>query len=231
MACGLFGKLPSKRDFIAVNVPREFLSIWEVWLQGGVSASKIALGAQWLPAYLSAPLWRFWLGADICGMPVTGVFMSSVDGVGRHFPLTVFACADTSDAFLLPSDEGAGAWYESAEDFLLGMLEPGAAYDASLAALEALPLPARRPAPAADATVVRLFGASVVRSADVAEIVRGVEQLEAEGQRCQHLRQSVWWTIGGQDFAPAMVLAQGLPDPHILGAMLNGTFQAPETEA
>ncbi len=29
MACGVFGKLPSKRDFIAVNAPRRFLTAWE----------------------------------------------------------------------------------------------------------------------------------------------------------------------------------------------------------
>ena len=53
MPCGLYGKLPVKRDFVAVNTPRDFLLLWEEWLQGGVSASKISLGHDWLRAYLA----------------------------------------------------------------------------------------------------------------------------------------------------------------------------------
>ena len=48
----------------------------------------------WQQAYLTAPIWRFWLGADICGVTVIGALMSSLDGVGRYYPLTVFAVAD-----------------------------------------------------------------------------------------------------------------------------------------
>ena len=63
-------------------------------MQGCVSASRNSLGNSWLQAYLTAPIWRFWLGADICGATVVGALMSSLDGVGRYYPLTLFACAD-----------------------------------------------------------------------------------------------------------------------------------------
>ena len=94
MPRSLYGKLPTKRDFIAAGVPREFLAVWEPWLQGSVSASRVTLGDRWQAAFLTAPIWRFWLGSDLCGVDVIGAFMPSLDGVGRYFPLTLIACAD-----------------------------------------------------------------------------------------------------------------------------------------
>src|SRR5215468_7355014 len=79
MQCSLYGKVPAKRDFIAIGAPREFLNAWEPWLQGAISASRTALGERWQPAFLTAPIWRFWLGADICGRSVIGAFMSWFD--------------------------------------------------------------------------------------------------------------------------------------------------------
>src|SRR5262249_28369685 len=98
MRCSLFGKLAAKRDFIAVAAPRAFLDAWEPWMQSSVSASQHSLGRAWHGAFLAAPIWRFWLGADICGTTVLGAFMSSLDGMGRYYPLTLFACADPGAA-------------------------------------------------------------------------------------------------------------------------------------
>src|SRR5262249_60294360 len=94
MQCSLYGKVPAKRDFIAIGAPREFLNAWEPWLQGAISASRTALGERWQPAFLTAPIWRFWLGADICGRGVIGAFMSSLDRGGPHFSLTRVSFAD-----------------------------------------------------------------------------------------------------------------------------------------
>ena len=66
MQCSLFGKLPARRDFIAIGAPREFLNAWEPWLQSAISSSRQELGKDWQAAFLAAPIWRFWLGADIC---------------------------------------------------------------------------------------------------------------------------------------------------------------------
>ena len=90
MSAGLFGKLPAKRDFIGMNASRRFLEAWEPWLQAGVAMSKQMLGDAWIETYNRAPIWRYWLGADICGEAMIGAFMPSVDGVGRSFPLAIF---------------------------------------------------------------------------------------------------------------------------------------------
>jgi type VI secretion system protein ImpM len=225
----MFGKLPAKRDFIAVNTPREFLTAWEQWMQGGVAASKIALGTGWLPAFLSAPLWRFWLGAGLTGMPVAGAFMPSVDGVGRHFPLTVFDCGDAKDQFLPPADQANANWYDTLETYLLSALEPESDYSTLLAALDLLPLAGRIPASEPNPDFIAFFSARIGRAADVAAIGETFLALEAERDRVRLDRTSFWWTIGGEGFEPAAIVADGLPDPHILTSMLTGRFEARAT--
>jgi type VI secretion system protein ImpM len=71
-------------------------------------ASRSALGAAWRPAWLEAPVWRFALAPGICGPDAAiGLWMPSVDRIGRYFPLTIAAVAlhgDIRDAMR----EGAG---------------------------------------------------------------------------------------------------------------------------
>ena len=66
-------KIGAKRDFIAIATPRSFLEAWEPWVQAALSASRHQLGPGWQQAFLTAPVWRFWLGAAICGTTVAGV--------------------------------------------------------------------------------------------------------------------------------------------------------------
>src|SRR5262250_1042582 len=138
MQCSLYGKVPAKRDFIAIGAPRDFLNAWEPWLQGSISASRTALAENWQSAFLTAPIWRFWLGADVCGRSVIGAFMSSLDGVGRYFPLTLFACADDNSAIPPPELGSQDEWFNAAEALLMSTLDHGANFEDMTAALGAL---------------------------------------------------------------------------------------------
>ena len=146
MRCGLFGKLPAKRDFIAVVAPRALLDKWEPWMQSSISASRDDLDKDWQQAFLTAPIWRFWLGADICGTTVTGAFMSSLDGVGRYYPLTIFACADAGSPIPPPDIDAQDEWFTVSEQFLLSTLEKETAFETITAALERLAPPVCQPA-------------------------------------------------------------------------------------
>src|SRR5215467_1415256 len=136
MRCSLFGKLPVKRDFIAVFAPRNLLDAWEPWMQSSISASRELLKENWQAAYLSAPIWRFWLGSEICGSTVIGALMSSLDGVGRYYPLTVFAVADKDTPIPPPDIDPQDAWFAKTEEFLLSTLDRDLSYDATMAALD-----------------------------------------------------------------------------------------------
>jgi type VI secretion system protein ImpM len=144
MQCSLYGKVPAKRDFIAMGAPREFLNAWEPWLQAAISASRTTLGNEWQPAFLTAPIWRFWLGADICGRSVIGAFMSSLDGVGRYFPLTLFACADNGAAIPPPEYGAQDGWFDTVENFLMSTLDQDAQFETMTAQLGALPPPSQQ---------------------------------------------------------------------------------------
>lgn len=229
MPCGLFGKLPAKRDFIAVNTPREFLAPWEEWLQGGMTGARLNLEAQWLPAFLKAPLWRFWLGPDICGIPVTGAFMASADGVGRHFPLTVFSYGDAGERFLGPLDAGMQGWCHEMEEFLLDALEQDLDFDVYRGRLALLPLAPREPTPAADADFAALLGSHVLPVDEDDTVASAFERLLREEARRRHGATSYWWTVGGVGYPPVAMAAQGWPDRNLLGSMLSRNFSAAST--
>ena len=224
MQCSLYGKVPAKRDFIAIGAPREFLNAWEPWLQGAISASRTDLGEKWQSAFLTAPIWRFWLGADICGRSVIGAFMSSLDGVGRYFPLTLFACADDTAAIPPPEFGSQDDWFNAVEALLMSTLDHDAKFEEMTAELGALPPPFQElpkassedtgcPSNGPHAMPVRgqsfseLFGS--IRLRDHAKIYAG---------------STFWWTIGGEGIAPVALSGKGMPDPFLFSAMLTGEF-------
>ncbi|WP_342362969.1 type VI secretion system-associated protein TagF [Terrarubrum flagellatum] len=215
-----------KRDFISVDIPREFLQVWEAWLQGGVAASRIVLGTGWRDIFLRAPIWRFWLGPEICGMPVMGSFMASVDGVGRFFPLTAIAYGEKGDAFEPPLADMQEAWFGDVESFLLSALEEGASYDACLETLRALPVPARIPRPAADSAIKEARRALIAEATSVEAVGDAFKTLLAERDRRMYSAASFWWTIGGEEFPPTTLFSEGLPDPNIVTSLLSGQFEA-----
>lgn len=118
-AVGICGKLPARGDFVALGLPRHFVEPWHDWLQRALGESRDLLGATWLAAWLEAPVWRFALPPGLCGPdPAIGLWMPSVDRVGRHFPLTLAAVSpggqlspllEAGAAFLVAAEAGGRA--------------------------------------------------------------------------------------------------------------------------
>jgi type VI secretion system protein ImpM len=212
-----------KRDFISVATPPAFLDLWEPWLQGGITASRLALGAQWQDVFLRAPIWRFWLGHQLCGLPAIGSVMPSVDAVGRFFPLTAFACGEAGSGFASPRHDRQEAWFEATEALLLGALDEDSLYDDLLEAVRKLPAPhaavaAERPAPR-DLLAARLVTAEAPDALDGA-----FSDLVADSERRAEADGCFFWTIGGEGFPPAALFSKGLPDRNILTTFLSGEF-------
>nr|WP_249158713.1 type VI secretion system-associated protein TagF [Bradyrhizobium tropiciagri] len=221
MRCGLFGKIGAKRDFIAIATPRSFLEVWEPWVQAGISASRHQLGASWQEAFLTAPVWRFWLGGAICGTTVAGAIMSSLDGVGRYYPLTLHAVMDRDAGLPPPNIDPQDAWFEQVETFLLSTLDRAATFEQISDALDRLALPRLR-APGSD-------GPSIVSLGDAASAMVSTADGFAEsfGSLCVanpqiHAAASFWWTAGGEGFSPLALCCRGLPDPFHYSMLLTG---------
>jgi type VI secretion system protein ImpM len=112
---GYFGKLPSRGDFISGGLPPAVTDSWDRNFSRPMAASAEKLGDRWLEVWLDAPVWRFALPGGICGpFPLLGLWMPSVDKVGRYFPLMLAAtCSNT------PPEQMARhgtAWLDAAED-------------------------------------------------------------------------------------------------------------------
>lgn len=226
MRCGLFGKLPVKRDFIAEAVPRGFLQPYETWLQGAMGASRQTLGSRWQDIYLQAPLWRFWLGASHCGSTVIGAFMPSIDGVGRYFPLTVMAMAEEGMVVPPPIENAQGDWFEAVETFLLSTLDEGVAFEATVAALEALPAPKQRQAAEArDGVIAKPDGTIIVPSGDT-DVDTTLKRLQAADDASLMGAGTFWWTIGGNDIRATALSCRRLPDQQLFSGFLTGRFEA-----
>lgn len=223
MQCGLYGKVPSKRDFIAIGAPREFLGVWEPWMQGGLSASRHSLGDDWQQAFLTAPIWRFWLGAEMCGTTVLGAFMSSLDGIGRYFPLTLFAYPDEGSAIPPPELDPQDGWFAAAEEFLLSTLDQDATFETVTGGL------VRLVRPSDDAPVSSRNDMVQVQGGMVAQIhQRPLPELFAALRLADHASvyagATFWWTIGGQGYQPLAMSGRRMPAPFQFTEMLTGRF-------
>ncbi|HQT63793.1 MAG TPA: type VI secretion system-associated protein TagF [Acidocella sp.] len=110
-AIGFFGKLPARGDFVRANVPEDFVAPWDEWCRRMLTASRTVLGEAWLEAWMEAPVWHFLLPPGACGpQAVLGVWLPSMDKVGRHFPFLACALAASVEDLL-----GGAGWLLAAE--------------------------------------------------------------------------------------------------------------------
>lgn len=88
-APGWFGKLPGSGDFVHRRLEAAFIVRWDAWLQHEMLAMR-QRHSEWVASYLTAPLWCFVLAPGLLEVRgAQGILMSSVDRVGRYFPLTL----------------------------------------------------------------------------------------------------------------------------------------------
>ncbi len=197
---GVFGKLPTRRDYVQHGVEPRIMQVLDPWLQDAVAESRRALGHAWLDHWLLSPIWRFWLGRRIAGRPVLGALMPSVDGVGRYFPLCLIGAYDPAPP--PPELDDQAEWFAIVEDLLLGALDEEGTYDALLAGLEALPPPRTAPDPG-PAPEPAPMGVRAVFAA-----------LRPDATVGSHDRCTCWW-VPSPDGArpPRTLLRRGLPAP------------------
>lgn len=96
MTFGYFGKLPFAGDFLRHGLSAAFVSGWDAWMQRVLLMASEAMGEiRWQGAYLCAPIWRFSIAPGVLASHgVGGVFMPSLDRVGRRFPFCIAAATE-----------------------------------------------------------------------------------------------------------------------------------------
>jgi type VI secretion system protein ImpM len=179
------------------------------------------LNDRWQQAFLTAPVWRFWLGAGICGSAVAGAIMPSLDGMGRYYPLTLHAVADAGAPIPPPDVDTQDEWYGMAESFLLSTLARDSVFEDISSALDALAVPRTRLRAAGDARIASLtddMAGMIAASGDFATSLSALSAASPE----VYAAASFWWTAGGGDFPPTVLGCRGLPDPYHYSTLLTG---------
>ncbi len=242
-ALGYFGKVPSRGDFVRRGLPRRFVEPWDRWIQQSIARSRAQLGDSWLDFYLAAPIWRFALSPGICGDDMAlGLFMPSVDSVGRYYPLSL-AAVGPAPGNLFAVMAAQESWFERAEAAALSCLDEGARFEVFEASFDDLGLPApvgETPAAAADA-------AAFDPGAD-GDIPGQAWSLQGEGglslgagvypallEKLLHGGEgpySLWSTSGSDDVAPRFAVHRELPPADRFAWFFTGAAPGPEaTEA
>lgn len=219
MGFGLFGKLPQKRDFVSFGIPGEILSPLETWLQSAVAASRSELGRGWEEVYLVAPIWRFWIGAEIFGTACAGALMPSVDGVGRFFPLMAVFMCEPGAALAPPSYAPQDKWFQAIEGRLLSVLEEGAepAVESLLADLPAPALDTAQP----KAPMSRIKGGPFWQGEADLDTPSFLAAVFEDDYREVSRQRSFWWVPGNGERGPLLHARNGLPDPYFHTRMLK----------
>lgn len=210
MTAGFFGKVPARGDFVRRALPAAFVTPWDQWLQAGIAGSKEALGDAWLEVYLTSPVWRFALSAQLAGEPAAaGVLIPSVDAVGRYFPFTL-ACVLPEDA--APAEVRARtAWFDDAESLAVAVLEEDAALDDLVAGVDALGAPEGEAQIFMDADGVRLDDAGTALSCLLGRVAPP---------------HGLFWTRGSKLVQPSLLLVWRLPSPQRFVALLDGAWES-----
>lgn len=214
---GFYGKLASHGDFISRRLSPAFQRTWDRWLQEGLICSRERLGSQWPAAYVCSPIWCFALASGACGdASWAGLFMPSVDRVGRCFPLTLaYGGPQISPLDRFQKD---GEWYEQLEALALTSLERDfclAAFDSALLNLREpsrhitlLEEPSRR----TDAPEYWFELSDEQRWED---LLPSLDLVDLRGR-------TLFWTSGSPDIPPSLVVSRGLPSGRTFADMLSG---------
>ncbi len=221
-AQGFFGKLPARGDFVGSGLKPGFLGPWDRWMAASLAAARDRLGAGWTQAWFSAPVWCFALPAGQCGPEAAlGLFLPSVDRVGRPYPLSFARLAP--ELGLLAGD-GAD-WLARAEAAGRAALDRDLDPDGVRALLdqpapaEPAPDPSRQAPPddaSPDRTPKNPLPMSHVPSGE-APLARSFSTLGTAG---------LWWTEGAPLVRPTRRMFAGLPDPADFAAMLDDRLLA-----
>lgn len=198
---GAYGKMPGLGDFFRLNMSAGFIDPWDRWLQTALTHARAQLEDRWDGIYMSAPIWRFSLPPGLAGpQAMVGVFMASVDRVGRQFPLTLASPVDgaTPGAAHFANTD----LFETAEALALSMLEEGMGREQLLAGLMQLAAPVAALAPLQ--ATPRGAGTGLRSAAPLPRV------LAAHALPAERARGSVWsMALEGDHRA---LFCKGLPD-------------------
>lgn len=216
-----FGKLPGIGDFAGRRLPHELRGAWDGWLRLGLEHLSSHAPQDWSAAFARAPLWFFIVGPQVSGAALCGAVASSCDRVGRHYPLSVLACARPGER-LFAGERVLGQFYAGVRDAIVDARNHAQTAEQFDARLAMLPWPfAVRPAapdPASSAVDALLadLAHSGVASTDHVALPEAAHWATTEAAAAR----SVWWSAGATG---QVLLHHGALDTALCTRLFHGS--------
>lgn len=237
---GLYGKIPSKDDFVRRNLPMSFVTPWDTWLAQMMAHGARRGASAWNSTYLTSPPWRFALDPGVAGPEGwLGVVASSVDRFGRAFPLTV-AVPFVRDFGLLDLNEETRPLTSRLEALTLHVIEGALDVEAGAAAIHAFvneflpppsPKPMRRMVREGTNRSDRVWVLTGRKHDSIAAAANDLLTWTLRADATRPVGLSCWWHEGWGDLPPVWVMARGLPGPEIFERMMDGRWAEPDAPA
>lgn len=187
----VFGKMPAHGDFVSRGLDDDTVAAGDAVLAEAMALAAHRWDLDWDEVYVETPVWRFIASPGVFGQQWTaGVFLASVDAVGRQFPLV--AGYATTTLALLGQPETTTTALDYAEALARDALLEALPVDTALERLDTIAL--------------RLFSeGSAVGGQPAAFALRHLARLESTPWQAE----SVWW-VAGADPALELHLEGGL---------------------
>ena len=219
----IYGKHPAFGDFLAYGLEHSILHQFDTWLEGVLPPLRKDLNDQWEVAWAAAPPLYFWLGPDVLGAPLFGLFMPSQDKVGRRFPLI---CGLTGIVTPPPVHDGCSDRpYRALADHLAGFSVPpeGTRGAQTLAAGFVMPTVEGVPfEPGQDGTI---WGHR--DDGDLRKLFHDAQPQDADKAQ---LHRSHWWHAAMPNRSAGWLATNGLPDKDALSWLLCGRLRQPAAQ-
>ena len=130
----LFGKLPSRGDFISRGLDLTACDAWDRWASEGLDAARTRLGERFDDAHDRAPPWRFIDAPGRFGPDWrAGALAPSIDAAGRRFMIMLAAEGLSS----VQAGGGGEAIAQEMEALIYQAFEAGWDADATIVAAQA----------------------------------------------------------------------------------------------
>lgn len=141
---GLYGKLPSRGDFLVRDLGAGFRAEFEPWLHASVAQAAVLLGPNWTAAFPDLPPLHLSVPATQRLAVWRAVICPSRDAVGRAFPVACVMFPPEGARFLHLDAPMARHWFESVSSLLQSAVADGREADLLLELLRQVPAPIQK---------------------------------------------------------------------------------------
>lgn len=204
MSVALYGKHPAFGDFVSTGLDRDAVATLEVWMQDVLPATREALGEAWDSVWESAPDLRFWIGPEVLGVPLFGIWRASQDKVGRKYPLMLGLSGSVTPPPVHPAH--ASAPFDALAAHLEAMEGHSATQGGAQALIDGFEVPPVTGAPYDAAQAGMLWG--MRGDDDLDRLFRDAADADAV---CAQYARSHWWQPGSPDREAGWLSVNGLP--------------------